>query len=297
MKANQKENQKQADLDVEKRESDKNEKKIEKQKIKEDSDNQEEKEKSSEELKKEKKETDEDMEQKNQEPKEKSEVDRLKEKIQKVKRKYEKKLEMKEDELEEQKDKYMYLQAEMENTRKHYQKQIITEKEKAKADLISRFIPLLESFESAEETREKIREDACSDNMISFLEGFEKIYDSLRDIFKSLNVEAIEETGVKFDYNLHEVMMRVDKEEFDNNEVIQILQKGYKMDNKVIKPAKIIINKKPKKKKQKMPEKQEEEKEGNKSKKEEKAQKEQEFEKEEEKENKNETTDEKKENK
>lgn len=172
----------------------------------------------------------------------KSEVEKLKDEITELK----KKLTAKDQEIENQKSKYRYLQAEMENTRKHYLKQQDTMTLKTKVNTITRFTPLIDAFENAFETAKKQKKnDTISPEcqIDNFMAGFEKLHDMLKDIFKSFNVVAIDKTGIAFNYNFHEVMMKVINDDIPEDTVVQIIQKGYKIKDQVIQPAKVIVSK------------------------------------------------------
>ena len=175
-----------------------------------------------------------------------TEVEQLKLTVKKVKIKYKKRKGQFEEELEKQKEKYQYLQAELDNTRKHYIRKADISKMKAKMEIVAYFTPLLESFHLAKQTQETITTEECGEHVTEFMKGFTALDKSLQDIFTALKVKPIDENHVKFDYKIHEVMMRHETDEFPDNTVINILQKGYEIDGEVVKPAKVMVAKKPK---------------------------------------------------
>jgi molecular chaperone GrpE len=184
---------------------------------------------------------------KNAKPKEekpKTEIDILKEEIVALKEKLKKELEQKQIEIDEGKKKFAFLQAEMENTRKHYQKQAEIAKTKSKIDVITSFTPLIDSFEMAIKTKEKLKECGQKDLLDSFLKGFENLYQSLLSIFESYNVKQIEALNKPFDFKYHEAVLKMENDALPEDTVIQVAQKGYMMNNEVIRPAKVIISKK-----------------------------------------------------
>ncbi|WP_457556825.1 nucleotide exchange factor GrpE [Candidatus Harpocratesius sp.] len=177
-----------------------------------------------------------------QKSKPKSEMDRLKEEIEKLK----KQLKEKDQQFQNQISKYRYLQAELENTRKHYIKQQDVVQLKTKVKTITAFTPLIDAFEKAFETAQKQKSNgnlSPSNQMDNFLHGFQKLYDMLKRIFKSYHVEPIDQTGIPFDFNYHEVMMKVINDDLPEDTVINVIQKGYKIKDQVIQPAKVIVSK------------------------------------------------------
>ncbi len=165
----------------------------------------------------------------------KSEIEKLKDEVKNLKK-----------DLEQQQSKYRYLQAELENTRKYYIKQQDSIHLRTKVRTITAFTPLIDAFENAFNTAKKQQSNGnltpeCQ--MDNFMGGFEKLYDMLKGIFKSYQVEPIEKTGVPFNYNFHEVMMKMVDDKIPEDTVIQIIQKGYKIKDQVVNPAKVIVSK------------------------------------------------------
>ena len=175
-------------------------------------------------------------------PKPKSETERLKEQIEQLK----KQLKEKDTQIQDQKSKYRYLQAEMENTRKYFIKQQDVIRLKTRADTITAFTPLIDSFEKAFETAQNQKANGhipVESKIDNFMQGFKKLYEMLNNIFRSFHVEPIDKTGVPFDFNLHEVMMKVVNDDIPEDTVVNVIQKGYKIKDQVIQPAKVIVSK------------------------------------------------------
>jgi molecular chaperone GrpE len=164
----------------------------------------------------------------------KTEVQLLKEEIEKLKK-----------ESAEAKEKNLYIQAELDNTRKHYIKQQDVVKNKTKIDIISEFMPIIDSLEYAKQNSEKISETIEDSQIITFLKGFNNLYQNVMNIFTKLNVKPIEALNEKFDYKLHEAIMSQENSELDEDTVIQVVAPGYIMNGIVIRPAKVIVSKKP----------------------------------------------------
>jgi len=95
------------------------------------------------------------------------------------------------------------------------------------AELILKFLPLLDSFEEAlKHTKEK---------------GLEHIYNQLKDILKNQGLEEIKSLGEKFNPELHEAVDKAEGKECGI--IIEEIQKGYKLHGKIIRPSRVKISK------------------------------------------------------
>jgi molecular chaperone GrpE len=169
----------------------------------------------------------------------KTEADLLREKILCL----EKKIQDLEKGIEEEKSKYMYLQADMENTRKYYIKQQDVTKNKTKKDIITEFMPIIDSLEYANKSSEKIQTN--KDPLINtFVKGFNNLQQNIMAIFDNLKVKPIDALNKKFDYKYHEAVMSMVKDDLPEDQVIQVVQPGYTMNGDVIRPVKVIVSKK-----------------------------------------------------
>ena len=150
-----------------------------------------------------------------------------------------------EKQVSEEKTKYAFLQAELENTRKHYIKQQEMAKKRTKINTITSFTPLIDSFEMALKSKEKfLKNDDQNCQMEIFIDGFEKVYESLKTIFDKFGVKPIEKTNIPSNYKKHEVILKIINDDVPEDTVLQIVHKGYKMNGEVIRPAKVVVSKK-----------------------------------------------------
>ena len=179
--------------------------------------------------------------QKKKKEKPKTEIEILQEKIEELNQK----LKEKDKQISEEKNRFAFLQAELENTRKHYIKQQEMTRKRTKINTITSFTPLIDSFEMALKSKENLTINNSENCQIDvFIEGFVKIYENLKTIFENFGVKPIEEINVPLDYKLHEVMMKIINDEVPEDTVLQIVHKGYKMNGEVIRPAKVVVSKK-----------------------------------------------------
>ena len=143
-------------------------------------------------------------------------------------------LEEKEQEIQQYKDKLQRIHADFEN----FKKRSIKEKQEfvkfANEGLI---LKVLEAYEDLERALE-VKEDK------NLREGVELIYKKLTKILEDEGVEPIETKNQKFDPYKPEALMTEDNDDYENNEIIQDLQKGYTLNSKVIRYSKVKVCKK-----------------------------------------------------
>ncbi|MEC4587403.1 nucleotide exchange factor GrpE, partial [Bacillus safensis] len=84
--------------------------------------------------------------------------------------------------------------------------------------------------------------DPDNEQTKSLLEGMQMVYRQLVEALKNEGVEPIEAVGKEFDPNLHQAVMQVEDENYDSNIVVEELQKGYKLKDRVIRPSMVKVN-------------------------------------------------------
>jgi molecular chaperone GrpE len=145
------------------------------------------------------------------------------------------------DEMNEWKDKHLYLQAEFDNAEKRRIRALDGQRKRMQADLIFSFLPLVDSFIPAVK---KADEGAYKD-VKQLGEGLKSLKQQLDSILKGLNVIPIDQVNVPFDYNLHEVNLTQERPDVADDTVLSIIQVGWKLGQDVIRPAKVVVSKKP----------------------------------------------------
>jgi len=140
-----------------------------------------------------------------------------------------------EKELLEYKDSYIRLMAEFDN----YKKRTAREKEgiysNACADVVSAFLPVMDTLELA------MNSINSSGSVDSIRQGVEMLMNQVLDVFRNLGVEEIPALGEKFDHNLHEAVMHVEDENYDENVVVEVLKKGYRLKDKVLRHSVVKV--------------------------------------------------------
>ena len=145
------------------------------------------------------------------------------------------------DELQKEKDdlfaKLQRVSADYANFQKRAPKQISDTIAYEKEMIIKTLLPALDNFEHTLLNAQSI------ENIEAFVEGVRIIYKQMLDILKSHGVEPIKALGEKFDPALHEAMMQQSEPEQQDNIVLQEFQKGYRLNGRVIRPSKVVVNK------------------------------------------------------
>jgi len=135
-------------------------------------------------------------------------------------------------------DKYLTLTADFEN----YKKRVVIERtdwaNDAQKRIILDLLAVIDNFERALE-QEKKRESAEAQALLA---GFTMIYQSLEKLLAKFGVQAITDFSV-FNPKYHEALMQVESDKHKSGEVAQVLQKGYTMHDKVIRPATVSVAK------------------------------------------------------
>lgn len=136
-------------------------------------------------------------------------------------------------ELDAAKEAHIRTLAEYDNFRKRSTK----EKEgiwvDAKASCISELLPMLDNFDRAL--------GVTDSDFESYKKGVEMIYQGFKDTLTKLGVESFGEEGDSFDPNIHSAVMHVDDESLGENVLAQVFSKGYKIGDKVLRPAMVKV--------------------------------------------------------
>lgn len=125
--------------------------------------------------------------------------------------------------------------AEFANARKRLEKSRIEARQNATIEVISRLLPVLDDFERALDTvPEPVGQDDWYDGIIL-------VHRKLLGILESEQIERIASVGEQFDPNVHEAVMQEASDEHDSGIVMRELQSGYRLDNRVIRPAMVVV--------------------------------------------------------
>ncbi|MBM7604756.1 molecular chaperone GrpE [Metabacillus crassostreae] len=138
--------------------------------------------------------------------------------------------------LDETENKMLRAQADFDNFKRRTRlDQEAAQKYRAQS-LVSEILPALDNFERA------LQIEADNDQTKSLLQGMNMVYNQLAQALQNEGVETIKSVGEEFDPHLHQAVMQVEDENFDSNTVVEELQKGYKLKDRVIRPAMVKVN-------------------------------------------------------
>lgn len=138
----------------------------------------------------------------------------------------------------ELKDKNMRITADMINTVRRKDEELSRMLKYASEDIIKELLEVVDNFERALSMDDDNKEDEVS----KFLKGFEMIYKSILNILEKNEVKEIEALGKEFDPSVHQAVLTDHKDDAKENEVIEVMQKGYTYKGKVIRPAMVKVN-------------------------------------------------------
>lgn len=144
-----------------------------------------------------------------------------------------------EADLEEWKSSYTRKLAEFQNFTKRKENEVAEMKKYASEGIITKLLDNIDNLERAEQA------SAETKNFDALVEGVNMILRNLRNLLTEEGVEELEAAeGVKFNPYEHQAMMTENVENLDNDVIVKVFQKGYKLKGKVIRPAMVTVNKK-----------------------------------------------------
>jgi len=136
-------------------------------------------------------------------------------------------------------DKLLRVQADFENVRKRLEREKQDFIKFANEEIISELLNILDDLERAVGLAETKHED-----LPAFLKGVEMILAHLYDMLKEYGVKPIEAEGKIFDPHYHEALMQEEKKELPEHTIVEELQKGYLLNDRVIRTTKVKVSKK-----------------------------------------------------
>ena len=137
------------------------------------------------------------------------------------------------DDLDNTTDRFKRLMAEFDNYKKRSAKERDQLYNSLIADIITAFLPVMDNLEKAIMAN---TEDA------NYKQGMELVAKQFKDVLNRFGVQEIETTGKIFDPSLHEAVSSVQDETKQSQEIVQEFRKGYKLGDKVIRHAMVVVN-------------------------------------------------------
>ena len=139
--------------------------------------------------------------------------------------------------IDELDNRLLRLTAEYDNFRKRSQREKDEARQFANQHLLERQLPILDNFEMAL--------SAAKDADPAIRDGVQMIYDQFLSVLNDAGVEPIEAEGVPFDPNLHEAISQQETIGVEEGAVVQQVQRGYKLNDRLVRPARVIVAKTP----------------------------------------------------
>ena len=160
-----------------------------------------------------------------------------------------------EDKIIELEEKIARTLAEMENQRRRFEKEKDDAFEYGGFSFARESLNLIDNFDRAKQSLENDEKIKDSDVLKKTLEHLDIVKKDLISIFKKNNIEEIISVNKKLDPNLHQAMMEIEDENKEPGTIIQEIQKGYIMKDRLLRPSLVAVSKKPEKNEEKSEEK------------------------------------------
>lgn len=139
-------------------------------------------------------------------------------------------------EAESQKELALRTMADMENLKRRTRLDVESAHKFALEKFVNELLPVLDSMEMGLDAASK--EEASAE---SIREGLDMTFKQFLDVLQKFNVERVNPVGEKFDPQLHEAMTMVPSPDHDSQVVMEVFQKGYVLNERLVRPARVIV--------------------------------------------------------
>lgn len=136
---------------------------------------------------------------------------------------------------EKSRDQYLRTLADFDNFRKRQRDETVRQLGLVREELILKLLPIVDNFERTLQAAE------AQHSYEALLEGVSLTLRQIQDMLAKEGVEQIEAAGQEFNPELHEAMIRVETDEYPDHTVIDELEKGYTINGKVLRPARVRV--------------------------------------------------------
>lgn len=152
-------------------------------------------------------------------------------------------LRLRAEEAEQKRDEYLDLvkrtQADFENYQKRSQRETVLERKYAHASLAIDLLPSLDNLERAITATQQANETGA------LVQGVSMVLTQVLDIFKRHGITRMDALGKPFDPNLHQAVMQQESAALAPNHVVAVLEQGYMIHDRVLRPARVVVSKAP----------------------------------------------------
>ena len=135
-------------------------------------------------------------------------------------------------------NKFLYSQAEFANFKKRKDQETANMLKYSNMDIARELLPVVDNFERAI----KLDDSNLNDELSKFLDGFKMIYSHLVELLRKFEIEEIDCLNKEFDPNFEQALMTVKAEGVEPGIVVEVLQKGYMLKDKMIRPALVKVS-------------------------------------------------------
>ena len=139
--------------------------------------------------------------------------------------------------VKEIQDKFVRLQADFANFKKRSSAERLQVANVIRGEMVADILPVIDNFERALQ----VPQEKQNDDVKPFIEGCEMIYKQLAGVLEKMGVTKIEALDKPFDPNYHQAVMRVPAEGVSDNTIVEVLQDGYLLGDKTIRPAMVKV--------------------------------------------------------
>ena len=140
-------------------------------------------------------------------------------------------------EIEGLRDKVLRAEAEMQNVRRRADRDVENAHKFGLERLVQQMLPVVDSLEKALEAKTN------QDDPV--IQGVELTFKLLQDLMSKESINVIDPLGEPFDPNLHEAMSMIENRELEPNSVFAVVQKGYTLNERLVRPAMVMVTKAP----------------------------------------------------
>ncbi len=148
-------------------------------------------------------------------------------------------LEEKEKEAKENYEKYLRSVAELENYKKYAARERSDLIKYNNEKIIRDILPILDGLDRA------LEHAGTANDVKAFANGIRMIQEQFLAVLEKYGVQRIESVGREFDPNIHEALLQVESDEYEDKSVVAEFEKGYLLNDRLLKPAKVSVSKRP----------------------------------------------------
>ncbi|WP_377888424.1 nucleotide exchange factor GrpE [Alkalihalobacillus sp. R86527] len=145
-------------------------------------------------------------------------------------------LESLQKQVSELENKYLRTQAEYDNFRRRTREERSADAKYRSQKLAEELLPAIDNFERA------LAVQSDHEEVNSLLTGMEMVYRQLKDALVKEGIEEVGSQGEEFNPHLHQAVMQVESDEYDSDVIVEVLQKGYKLNDRVLRPAMVKVS-------------------------------------------------------